>query len=43
MRFAFALTTCKDVRGVWGAASLVRGKVQPMSIYGGPFESKTQK
>ena len=43
MRFAFTLTTCKDVGGRLEPRVFVRGKVQPMSIYGGPFECKSQK
>ena len=43
LRFAFALTTCKDVGGRLEPRVFVRDKVEPMSIYGGPFECKPQK
>ena len=43
MRFTFALTTCKDVGGRLEPRVFVRGKTEPISIYGGPFECKSQK
>jgi hypothetical protein len=43
MRFVFALTSCKYVGGRLEPRAFVRGKVEPMSIYGGPFECKSQK
>ena len=42
-RFAFALTTCKDVGGRLEPRVFVRGKSEPMSIYSGPFECKSKK
>lgn len=42
-RFAFALTTCKDVGGRLEPRVFVLGKAEPMSIYGGPFECKSHK
>jgi hypothetical protein len=43
MRFAFALTTCKDVGGRLEPRVFVRGRVQPMSVYAGPYECKSRK
>jgi hypothetical protein len=43
MRFAFALATCKDVGGRLEPRVFVRGRVQPMSVYAGPFECKSRK